>query len=105
MTKDRDGYRVPKKDLVGAVQVLMQNARLRVAASLAEAATLRAELQNFRMKQNAATAHESYEHWRDGDHDDLVLAVAVAAWFQQFWTRRLNLRDAPASTPQSAGVS
>jgi hypothetical protein len=34
----------------------------------------------FRRKQNARTAHISYEHWRESDHDDLVLAAALACW-------------------------
>ena len=38
------------------------------------------ELQNFRHKQNPKTSHVSFEHWRDSDHDDLVLAVAMACW-------------------------
>jgi hypothetical protein len=41
---------------------------------------LRRELLNFRRKQNIVTAHISYEHWRESDHDDLVLAAALACW-------------------------
>ena len=41
---------------------------------------LREELLNFRRKQNTVTAHISYEHWRESDHDDLVLAAALACW-------------------------
>jgi hypothetical protein len=29
---------------------------------------------------NISTAHDSYEAWREGDHDDLVLATALACW-------------------------
>jgi hypothetical protein len=29
--------------------------------------------------------HEMYEHWRSGDHDDLVLAVALACWQARRW--------------------
>ena len=90
VTRSRDGYGVAKKDLVGAVALLMQSGRLKIAASLPEAATLRTELSNFRVKQDTRTAHESYEHWREGDHDDLVLATAMACWFRQFWNRRLD---------------
>lgn len=32
------------------------------------------------MKVNVSTGHDSYEAWREGDHDDLVLAAALAAW-------------------------
>jgi hypothetical protein len=41
---------------------------------------LRAELLNFRVKINLASGHDSYEAWREGDHDDLVLAAAMAVW-------------------------
>jgi hypothetical protein len=78
-----DSYRVPKRDLVGNLQVLLQTGRLKIARSLEHAETLRAELLNFRVKINVATAHDSYEAWREGDHDDLVLAVALAAWRAQ----------------------
>jgi hypothetical protein len=78
-------YRVPKRDLVGAVQVLLQNGRLKIAERLPEAVTLRKELQNFRVKIDPKTAHDSYEHWREGDHDDLVLAVAMTCWFREWW--------------------
>jgi phage FluMu gp28-like protein len=78
-----DRYRVPKRDLVGNLQVLLQCGRLKIARSLDHAETLRAELLNFRVKINVATAHDSYEAWREGDHDDLVLAAALAAWRAQ----------------------
>jgi hypothetical protein len=73
------GWRVPKKDLVGVLQVLLQERRIKVAPELPEAPTLVKELQNFRVKVTAA-ANEIYEAWREGQHDDLVLAVGIAAW-------------------------
>ena len=76
-------YRVPKRDLVGGLQVLLQSGRLKIARSLEHAETLRAELLNFRVKINVVTAHDSYGAWREGDHDDLVLAAAPAAWRAQ----------------------
>jgi len=79
----RGSYRVPKRDLVGCVQVLSQTRRLRVAAQLPEAATLRRELQAFKVTINPETAHDSYAAWREGDHDDLVLAVALACWYAE----------------------
>jgi phage FluMu gp28-like protein len=78
-----DSYRVPKRDLVGNLQVLLQSGRLKIARSLEHAKTLRAELLNFRVKINVATVHDSYEAWREGNHDDLVLAAALAAWKAQ----------------------
>jgi hypothetical protein len=92
----RPGYRVPKRDLVGAVQVLLQSERLKIVRSLPDAATLRSELQNFRVKIDPRTAHDSYSHWREADHDDLVLATALAAWFRQFWNTHLDTVNALA---------
>ena len=37
------------------------------------------ELQAFRVKISIS-GHDSYEAHREGDHDDLVLAVAIGAW-------------------------
>ena len=33
------------------------------------------------MKVKALTGNETFESWRERDHDDLVLAVALAIWF------------------------
>jgi hypothetical protein len=77
---EQGGFRVPKRDLAGVLQVLLQGGRLRIARGLPAATLLAAELLNFRVKINLKTAHDTYEAWREGDHDDLVLAVALAAW-------------------------
>ena len=80
VTHDRGDYRVPKRDLVAAVAVLLATERLKIAAGLPEAATLQAELLGFRVKIDPTTAHDSYAAWREGAHDDLVLALALAVW-------------------------
>jgi hypothetical protein len=36
---------------------------------------------NFKQTINPITAHDSYSAWREADHDDLVLSVAMACWF------------------------
>jgi hypothetical protein len=72
-------YRVPKRTLVAALQVLLQGERVKIAATLPESATLERELLGFKVKVTAA-AHETYEAWREGIHDDLVLAAALALW-------------------------
>ena len=75
-----DAYHVPKKDLVAALEVPFDKGTLKIAEGLELWPALREELQSFRRKQNPKTAHVSFEHWRDSDHDDLVLAVAMACW-------------------------
>lgn len=74
-------WKVPKRDLVGAVQVLLQTSRLKFAQGLPLTKTLAEELLAFKVKINARTAHDSYGEWRDGQHDDLVLSLAMALWF------------------------
>lgn len=76
-------YRVPKRDLVGTLQVLLQNQELRIPANLPLRQELTTELQNFKIKLNAETGHDSYEHWRSSDHDDLVLSVALPLWYAE----------------------
>lgn len=79
-SRDGNNWNVPKRNLVGVVQVLLQGRRLRVNAETPEAETLARELMNFRMKINPETAHDSYSAGRENEHDDLVLSVAVGAW-------------------------
>jgi hypothetical protein len=74
-------YRVPKRDLVGALEVAFHTGRLKIAESMELWPTLKKELLNFKRKINLKTAHDSYEHWRESDHDDLVLAAALACWW------------------------
>jgi hypothetical protein len=86
------GFRVPKRDLVASVQTLLQNGRLKIAPEMELAPILKSELLNFRVKIEPATAHDSYEHWREADHDDLVLAVALACWYREL-IRKETVRE------------
>jgi len=72
-------FRVPKRDLVSVVQIGLQNRTLKIAGDLNLAETLSRELQNFTVKITDA-ANDVYGAWREGTHDDLVLAVALAVW-------------------------
>lgn len=93
VTDEVRGFRVPKRDLVASVQTLLQNGRLKIAPEMELAPVLKTELLNFRVKINPATAHDSYEHWWEADHDDLVLAVALACWYREL-TRKWQLEAA-----------
>jgi hypothetical protein len=75
-----DGWHVPKKDLVAIMQTLLQGRRLGIARRLPEAETLKRELAAFRVKVTAA-ANETFEAWRERDHDDLVFAMALPLWY------------------------
>jgi hypothetical protein len=80
----RGGFHVPKKDLVACAQVLLQARRLRVARELDLADVLVQELENFRVRITPA-ANEVFGEWREGQHDDLVFALALAAWVGENW--------------------
>ena len=80
-------FRVPKRDLVAAVQVPLEAGRLKVAKDLAFTPVLTAELRSFRVTIDPVTAHDSYAAWRDRDHDDLVLASAVSLWYAEHRAR------------------
>lgn len=78
--------RVPKRNLAAATQVALQTRRLRIAKELPDAAVLRKELENFRARISLS-GHDSYgagEDWRKENHDDLVLAVAMAVWYGDY---------------------
>ncbi len=71
---------VPKKDLVGGAQLLLQGRRLRVAGGLPLADTLARELAGFRVRITAHANETFGADWRENLHDDLVFAVALAIW-------------------------
>jgi hypothetical protein len=91
-TCDEDGcWHTPKKELVSMLQVLLSQGRLQISP-MPMAKVLGQELQTFKSKINLGTGNESLEAWRSRDHDDLVLAVALAAWYagraqKQVWLR------------------
>jgi hypothetical protein len=72
------GFAIAKPELVGTLQVLLQTKRLQVSRDLTEAQLLVRELQNYKPRVVLPKSDELL--WRDGAHDDLVLAVALAAW-------------------------
>ena len=75
----KGGWLVPKKELVTTLQLLLQSRRLKIAPMLPDAQTLVKELLDFQVKITAS-AHETFGAWREGTHDDLAFALAIAAW-------------------------
>lgn len=70
---------VPKKELVAAIQVPLQERRLTFADDLSMTSVLQKELEYFRVKVTA-DRNETFESWRERDHDDIVLALALALY-------------------------
>jgi hypothetical protein len=90
LTEHKNGrvWHVPKRNLVGVTQTALQTGRVKVPSGLPVTATLTEELRNFQMKVSLGTGHDSYGAWREGTHDDLVLALACALWVgERRWPR------------------
>jgi|SRR5215217_893623 len=92
---DGGGIRVPKRDIAKAAVVLMEAGQLKIAENLPLTPVLKRELANFKVKINLHTGHDSYEAWREGDHDDLVLAVAMATWAGERYFSKQNSLPRP----------
>lgn len=73
-----EGWNVGKAELVNAVQIEMQTGRLRLGSRVPDAGVLVRELKEFRSRQSA-NGHLSFNA-REGQHDDLVLAVSYAVF-------------------------
>lgn len=77
------GYNVPKRDLVSITLMMFESGRLELSDKDPFTPVLRQELINFSMKIKAG-GKTSYEAWREGEHDDLVLALAIACWYAHY---------------------
>jgi len=80
------GFHIPTRELVTAVALSLEGGRLIIPNALPMAGTLVEALQNFKVKVSAG-GHDSYgaspgPDWREGAHDDLVLALALACWYR-----------------------
>ena len=65
---------------VSGLQAQLNNGTLHIAAQLPEAVTLVNELGNFRANISETTGIASFGA-RQGQHDDLVLSLALAVWW------------------------
>lgn len=88
-----DGFHVAKSELVSVLHVLLQAnpGRLEFDKKLSWTKTVSEELKNFKSKITDA-GNETFAAWREKEHDDLVLATAIACWVgergsQKFWMR------------------
>lgn len=78
----RAGWNVPKKELVSVIQSLMGTERLKIDERVSYCQMLIKEFENFKVKIRE-TGSESFEAWRESDHDDMVLACAIALWVRE----------------------
>lgn len=87
-----NAWNVPKCDLLAGVQVLLQRGELRIAPTLREAGALVRELTDVRMTPGSRGMRMGADG--AGEHDDLVIALALACWragrpMNGFGTQRL----------------
>jgi hypothetical protein len=78
-TNEGGYYGVPKRDLMFGLQVMLQGNALTIAAGLKFGAALVKELAEMRVKLSSS-GNEQFGAWREGTHDDMVFAVALACW-------------------------
>jgi hypothetical protein len=76
VTHDVGGWHVAKLELVSRLQALLHSKELAVEPTLEDAPALLKELQDFRVK--FSTAGNPIFGAREGAHDDIVLATALA---------------------------
>jgi len=78
--KDQSGeWRIPKVELIGALRVLYEAERLKMAKDLDLVPTLEKELRGYKMRPPRIDPNDP-ESWREGQSDDLILAVGLTAW-------------------------
>ncbi len=70
---------MPKVELVGALRVLYETDRFPMARKVGLMEKLLTELREFKMRPPRIDPADP-ESWREGQFDDLVFAVALAAW-------------------------
>jgi len=66
---------VPKRDLIAGVQMALEKGELRIARRMKDVGALVRELMDVRMAAGGAIGAD-----RHGEHDDLVIALALACW-------------------------
>lgn len=76
------GITVPKIELINSLQLALQGEMLEFAQGLDQECQkhLLHEFQNFKEKKTTA-GNKTYEAWRESDHDDLILALAINVWW------------------------
>ena len=73
------GWSVPKQDLIAAVQVLLEHDELRISRNMRDWGWLVRELLDIQSTaRSTGRARLGADGW--GQHDDLVIALALACW-------------------------
>jgi hypothetical protein len=70
---------VPKLHLCGTSQAVVQQRRVTYAGKLELGPVLEKEMEKFEVKVTS-DRNETFAAWRENEHDDLVLAMALLLW-------------------------
>jgi hypothetical protein len=98
-TQQGDAWNVPKRDIAHAAKLFLEYGKLTFSAAIPEKEVFKTELKNFKVKISAS-GHDSYEAEKSGQHDDLVLAVAMACWRAAKYVPWLLRVPKPPTTPK-----
>ena len=60
VTQNGATFRMPRRDLVSTLQVLLQNYQLKISSKLKLGPVLKQEMLNFKVKIDPVTAHDSH---------------------------------------------
>lgn len=87
-----DTWNVPKMELVAAVTSAIESGRLEIPMMNHDAKVMSEELKAFRSKVTAAGNKTAAADWRSKQHDDLVLAIALAIFLGDQRKREFFMR-------------
>jgi len=90
--RETTGEVVPKRELIGTLLTLLDSERLKIADELPLGPVLQREFLTMREK-TTPSGGIAYESARERDHDDIVLAVALACWFRHTLTQPRMLQE------------
>jgi hypothetical protein len=93
---------VPKKDLVAAGSVILQQGRLRVAPGRWKE-EFGKQLSKFKGKINERTGNTKYEAATENDHDDLIVCFLMGAWWILNRRERNSNPERTATQNETAG--
>jgi hypothetical protein len=96
------GISVPKKDLVDAGKVMIQQGRIRIAPGRWNE-DFKKQLTKFKGKVNERTGSTKYEAETEQDHDDLVVCFLMGAWWIFNRKERGNIPERVSMQSGTAG--
>jgi len=79
------GWNVPKRDLIAGVQLALEKGELRIARHMKDVGALVRELIDVRITAGLGLGKVRIGADGEGQHDDLVIALALACW--RAWRR------------------